>query len=110
MANEKQFTSEQSAAINSQFPFAASPEWLKSFTDAPIKFCGTAWKETLGYTASCLQDQADYVKKLSGCKDPAEALKCQWEFAQQSWIRSSDGASKFMDALRRNAWSGPAGK
>ena len=67
-------------------------------------------KETLGFAACCLQDEADYVKKLAGCKDAAEALKCQCEFAQQSWIRSSDGASRFIDALRRNGWSGSAGK
>jgi len=110
MTSEKPAMAGQWAAINSKFPFLASPEGLRSFTEAPIKFCGTAWKETLGFAASALQDQAEYVKMLADCKDATEVLKCQWEFAQRSWIRSSDGASKFMDALRRNGWSGSAGK
>jgi hypothetical protein len=110
MPNEKPLTGEQTAGRNSQAAFLAGPEWLKSFTDAPITLYGTAWKEMLGFAACALQDQADYVKKLADSKDAAEALKCQWEFAQQSWIRTSDRASKAMDALRRNGWSGPAGK
>jgi Phasin protein len=110
MANDKAATGEQPATANPQLPFLAGPEWVKSFSEAPIKVYGAAWKETLGFTASALQDQANYVKKLAECRDAAEALRCQWEFAQQSWIRTSDGASKFMDALRRNGWSGPAGK
>ena len=110
MSNEKLATREQPATINPQFLFLGNPDWLNSFTEAPIKLYGTVWNETLGFAASCLQDEADYVKKLAGCKDVTEALKCQWEFAQQSWIRSSDRVSKFMGALRRNGWSGSAGK
>jgi hypothetical protein len=110
MTNENPTAGERTAAINFQFPSLASPDWLMSFTEGPTKFYGRAWKESLGFAACALQDQADYVRKLADCKEAAEALKCQWEFAQRSWIRSSDGASKFIDALRRYGWSGSAGK
>jgi hypothetical protein len=99
MANGK------ATAINANFPFLANPEWLKSFAEGPVKFYATASKGALGLTASVLQDQADYVKKLAECADPADALKCQWEFAQKTWSRSSNEALKFFDTLRTNGAS-----
>jgi phasin protein len=102
MANTK---AAQSAGSSVNFPFAANADWLKSFADGPMKFYTTASKEALGLTASLLQDQADYVKRLADCTDPADALKCQWEFAQKAWSRSSVEASKFFGSLRPNGGS-----
>jgi Phasin protein len=63
-------------------------------------------KEALGFTASCLQDQADYLKKLGECADPAEALKCQSDFVRQCWSRSRE-MPRLLDALRTNGSSAP---
>jgi hypothetical protein len=97
---------ESATAFDSKFQFA-SPEGLKSFAELPRTFYVTASRQALGFTASCLQDQADYLRKLGECTNPADALKCQWDFAQQCWSRSSD-AMKFLDALRTNLPSVPA--
>lgn len=91
--------SNENAAV-SKFSFA-SPEWLKSFNVGPKNVHAATTKEALEFTASCLQDQAEYLKKLAECADPAEALKCQWDFAQQSWSRSLSEAWKIFDSLRR---------
>jgi hypothetical protein len=57
-------------------------------------------KEALGFTASCLQDQADYLKKLGECADPAEAPKCQSDFVRQCWLRSRE-MPRLLDARGR---------
>ena len=93
---------EQSTAI---FPFLGNSEWLKSFGDAPAKLYATAAKDALSLTASLLQDQADYVKKLADCANPADAMKCQWEFTQKALSRSTEGASTFLNHLRTNGLS-----
>lgn len=97
---------ENATVFDSKFQFA-SPEWFKSFAELPRTFYATASRQTLGFTASCLQDQADYLRKLGECTNPADALKCQLDFAQQCWSRSSE-ATKFLDALRANLPSVPA--
>jgi hypothetical protein len=60
----------------------------------------TASKGALGFTASCLQDQADHLRKLAECADFAKTMKCQVDFAQQSWSRSVGAAPKLFDHLR----------
>lgn len=99
-------TTTNAAQPSFNLPFA-NPEWLKQFTDAPAKFYSSAWNQLLGLSASYLQDQADYVKKLSQCTDPAEALKCHGDFAKKSWAHSCDESSKILDTIRTNFSSGP---
>lgn len=77
----------------------ATPERLKSFNGGPQNLYAVVSKEALGFTASCLEDQADYLKKLAECANPAEALKCQLDFAQQFWSRSVGEASRVFDRL-----------
>ncbi|WP_454649976.1 phasin family protein [Bradyrhizobium liaoningense] len=62
-------------------------------------------KEALEFNASCLQDQADYLKKLAESTNPADAVKCQLDFAQQCWSRSFGGAWRVFDSLRINTSS-----
>ena len=86
------------------FSFAA-PDWLKSFNGGPQNLYAAVSKETLAFTGSCLEDQADYLKKLAECANPAELLKCQLDFAQQSWSRSVGEASRVFDRLRAQSSS-----
>jgi hypothetical protein len=72
---------------------------LTSFADTPWKLYAGAVKEALSFTASRLQDQVDYMRKLSDCRDPTEALNCQWEFAQKYW---ADCTEKIAESLRAN--------
>ncbi|WP_454632540.1 hypothetical protein [Bradyrhizobium cenepequi] len=95
---------ENATVFGSKFQFA-SLEWLKSFAELPRNYV-TASKQALGFAASCLEDQADYLKKLGECTNPAGALKCQLDFAQQCWSRSSE-ASKFLETLRTDLPSAP---
>ena len=92
MANER--------AAASTFSFVMPPEWPKSFNGFPHIPYVTASKGALGFTASCLQDQADHLRKLAECADFTEAMKCQLDFAHQSWSRSVGEASKLFDHLR----------
>jgi hypothetical protein len=89
---------EQENAAGPKFSFA-SPEWLKLFSP---KSLGVAAKETLEFNASCLQDQADYLKKLAESTDPADAMKCQLDFVQRSWARGFSEAWRVFDSLRTN--------
>jgi hypothetical protein len=91
----------------STFSFA-TPDWVKSFNGVPRNLYGALSKEALGFTASCLQDQADYLKKLAESATPAEALKCQMDFVQQSWWRYFSEGWHVVDALRKNQPSGSA--
>ena len=81
----------------------ATPEWLKSFNGAPQNLYAAASKEALGFTASYLEDQAEYLNKLAECANPAEALKCQLDFAQQFWSRSIGEGSRVFDRLRTHS-------
>ncbi len=91
----------------STFSFA-TPDWVKSFNGMPRNLYGALSKEALGFTASCLQDQADCLKKLADCSTPAEVLKCQLDFAQQSWSRCFSEGWHVFDALRTTPPSGSA--
>ena len=57
----------------------------------------------LGFTASRLQDRADYLKKLADCEDITEAVKYQMKLAQQSWSRCFGEALSVFDHLRTYA-------
>lgn len=96
---------ENANAATPIFSFA-SPEWLKSFNGGPQNFQAAVSKEALAFTASCLADQADHLKKLAECANPAEALKCQLDFAQQFWSRAVGEVPRVLDRLR--AQSSPA--
>jgi phasin protein len=98
MANEN-------AAMTSTYSFTL-PEWLKSFNGAQKNPYGAVSREALGFTASRLQEQADHLKNLAECADFAEAMKCQFEFAQQSWSRSLGEAWNVFDHLRVQSSSG----
>ncbi|WP_439372054.1 phasin family protein [Bradyrhizobium sp. PMVTL-01] len=76
------------------------PEWLKPFNGSAKIAYGAISKEVWGFTASRLQEQADYLKKLAECDDAAEAIKCHFEFAQQSWSRSVGDVVKAFEHLR----------
>jgi hypothetical protein len=81
----------------------ATPEWLKSFNGGPQTLDAAVSKEALGFTASCLEEQAEHLKRLAECANPAEALRCQLDFAQQFWSRSVGEASRAFDRLRTHS-------
>jgi len=76
------------------------PHWLTSLNDVRRVPYAAVSKELLGFTASRLQDQADYLKRLADCADLAEMMKCHFEFAQQSWSRSVGEAGRVFEHLR----------
>lgn len=91
----------EATSINFQSPFSGNQEWLKSFPNVlPVKVCLATWHEALGFAALCLQDQADYIKSVAECANPADALKCNAEFARKSWARSFGDGSKILDPMR----------
>ena len=83
----------------STFSFT-TPAWLKSFNGAQKVPYTALSKEMLEFTASRLQDHADYLKRLAECADLSEAIKCHIEFAQQSWSRSLGEAGSMFQHLR----------
>ena len=80
------------------------PQW--STNGAGKISYGAVTREALEYTASRLQDQADYLRKVAECQDLAEAMKCQLEFAQQSWSRCFGEAWKMLEHLGTQSSSG----
>jgi len=76
------------------------PQWLTSLNGTPRVPYAAVSKELLGFTASRLQDHADYLKRLADCADLAEIMKCHFEFAQQSWSRSVGEAGRVFEHLR----------
>jgi hypothetical protein len=97
----------QNPAMTSTYSFTL-PEWMTMLNGAQKSPYAVVPREALEFTASRLQEQADHLKNLapSGmknlaeCADFAEAMKCQFEFAQQSWSRSFGEAWKVFDHLR----------
>ena len=81
----------------------ATPAWLKSFNGGPQNLYAAVSTEAPGFTASCLEDQAHRLNKLAECANPAEALKCQLDFAQQFWSRFVGEASRVFDRLRTHS-------
>lgn len=100
MAIEKNADDARSESVSFQFAVPGSTEWMKSFAQVPTALFASKWKDTLGFTACFLKDQADYVTQLAECTDPAQVLKCQAEFAQKSWTRCCDEGSKFIESAR----------
>ncbi len=81
----------------------STPEWLGSLREMPSKLFVSTSKDALRFSASCLQDQATYLKDLADCTTPLEALKCQLDFAQQSWSRSFSQGSKILEGLNTHS-------
>lgn len=88
------------AASNSGPAFLEAIGWMKPFYDGPANACGAAWSEAAKLAASSLQDQADYMKKLSECTEPLQAFKCHGDFVQRSWARCFEQGSRTLEALR----------
>ena len=88
------------AAGNSGPAFLDAIGWMTPFCRGPAAACGATWSEAARLAASSLQDQADYIKKLSECTEPLEALKCHGEFVQRSWRRCFEQGSRAFDVLR----------
>lgn len=101
MANvgNKSASSGQSTWISPNTLLPGSSDWLQRSAQAPLKF----YIEALQFTARSLQDQADYVRKLSECSDPATAMKCHGEFMQQAWARSVKEGSKLFGTLQSSS-------
>lgn len=90
----------QLTAFDPQLLPFGNTEWIKSLSGAPTKICAAGWERTLAFTAERLQDQAAYLKQLSQCTDPAEALKLNASFSQQFFASLWDDAMKFFDGVR----------
>lgn len=73
-----------------------------------MAFYTAMWNQALRFAERSLRDQADYVQKLSECRDPAAALKCNAEFMQQSWARSVDEGSKLLKTVQSGISSSSA--
>ncbi|WP_439404103.1 phasin family protein [Bradyrhizobium sp. DASA03076] len=87
------------ASATPTFSFSP-PDWLKTFNgSAKLPYTAIS-KEVWGFAASRLQDQAEYLNKLAKCDDAVEAIKCHFEFAQQSWSRSVGDVAKLFEHLR----------
>ncbi|WP_454917370.1 phasin family protein [Xanthobacter sediminis] len=73
-------------------------DWLKGWGEAPAKAYAAAWGKVLDLAAGSLEEQAAHLRQLSRCTDPAEALRLNATFAQQSIQRLwSDSAKAFQD-------------
>ena len=94
----------QNPAMTSTYSFTV-PEWATMLSGSQKNPYAVVSREALGFTASRLQEQADHLKNLAECADFAEAVKCQFEFAQQSWSRSFGEAWKVLDHLRTQSSS-----
>lgn len=105
MAIENDSSEAQAPVADLKYLFFSSTEWLKSFLKILEDYmvCGT---KHLAFTASRLQEQADYAKALSECTDVAEALKYSAEFMQNAWKKSYSDGSKFFEAWREFAFRG----
>ncbi len=109
MAIENDSPEAQAPVADLKYLFFSSTEWLKSFSENPRRLYGV-WNQALSFTASRLQEQADYAKALSECTDVAEALKYSAEFMQNAWKKSYSDGSNFFEAWRENLPSAAQGK
>ncbi|MBB4020011.1 hypothetical protein GGR16_005073 [Chelatococcus caeni] len=100
MATETTPPKSQTAASNPLFASLGNTDWVKLWSDAPAKIYADGWGKVLGLAADRLQDQAAYLKQLSQCTDPAEALKLNAAFAQQSVSRLWNDGTKIFDGVR----------
>lgn len=110
MATETTVPKGQTTASESIFASLGNTDWVKLWSDAPTKICVEGWRKALGFAADRLQDQAAYLKQLSQCADPAEALKLNAAFAQESVKHVLDDGAKIFDGFRTSVASGSPGK
>jgi hypothetical protein len=94
----------QNPAMTSTYSFTP-PEWATMLKGPQKNPYAVVSREALGFAASRLQEHADHLKNLAECADFAEAVKWQFEFAQQSWSRSFGEAWKVLDHLRTQSSS-----
>lgn len=98
------------AATSSMFALLGNTEWVKALNDAPTKIYASGWEKALSLAADRLQDQAAYLKQLSQCTDPAEALKLNTAFSQQLVTRMWEDGVKLFDGIRTSIASATPGK
>lgn len=90
----------QTIASDPVFPPFGNTDWIKSVTEASTKLYVGCWGKAIDLAADRLQDQAAYLKSLSQCTDPAEALKLNAAFAQQSASCLLEDGPKLFDSFR----------
>lgn len=105
MATEATAPKGHTTASDSVFPSLGNTDLAKILKGAPEVYAA-GWGKVLGFAADRLQDQATYLKQLSQCTDPAEALKLNATFAQQSVSRLWDDGVKVFDGFRASFASG----
>jgi len=97
MTTETSAPKAETTFFTASTPFPAA-DWLKGWGEAPAKAYASVWGRALDLAAGSLEEQAAYLRQLSHCTDPAEALKLNTTFAQQSVQRLwSDSAKAFQD-------------
>ncbi|GLR99606.1 MULTISPECIES: phasin family protein [Bradyrhizobium] len=77
------------------------PEWQKSI-EATRNLFAAALRDALKLTASSLHDQATFMKTLADSKTPSELLKCNLDYAEQSWSKLFGEGSKMLDRLKQS--------
>ncbi|SHK21417.1 Phasin protein [Roseomonas rosea] len=79
---------------------AVGLDWLKPFSEAPTALYTNLYHESFGALARALQAQADFARKLSECKGPAEALACQFDFLRSASTTCADEARRSFQSLQ----------
>lgn len=110
MATETTTPKGQTIVSNPIFAPLGNTDWVKLWSDAPAKIYANGWGKALELAADRLEDQATYLKQASQCTDPAEALKLNAEFAQQSFSRLWDDGVKLFDGIRSSVVPPTTGK
>lgn len=110
MATETTVPKGQTTVSNPLFASLGNTDWVKLWSDAPAKIYAEGWGKALGFAADKLQDQATYLRQVSQCTDPAEAMKLNAAFTQQSFSRLWDDGAKIFDGFRTSIAAGVPGK
>ncbi len=110
MATETTVPKGPTTASNPVFASLGNTDWLKPWSEAPAKIYADGWAKVLGFAADRLEDQATYLKQVSQCTDPAEALKLNAAFVQQSVLRLWDDGKKISDEIRTDIVSSAPSK
>jgi len=110
MATETTAPKGHATASNPVFTSLGNTDWVKHWSDAAAKIYADGWAKVLGLAADGLQDQVTYLRQLSQCTDPAEALKLNTAFAQQSVSRLLEDGTKIFDGIRTSIPSSAPGK
>ncbi|MGR7997728.1 phasin family protein [Xanthobacter sp. ZOL 2024] len=61
-----------------------APNLLKSWTPPVAGDPMASCRQALGFAAGALENQATYLRQLSQCTDPAEAMKLHSDFIQKA--------------------------